>query len=276
MAAIAPKERLTLEVAHVNYRLRGTDSRADEALVRKEALRHGLPCHVKRPRVPKGASEEALRDLRYAFFETLARKRGAAGVLIAHHEDDQAETFLLRLLRGTGPTGLSGMRPTNGFRRRPFLGIPKTDILRYLEAEKIPFREDASNRDPRYLRNRIRHELLPLLEEKYQPAIRKRLARTAALFAETEETSSLPLPVAQDGEGYAFSRTDFLALEPAAARALLRKWCRELSGKYPTSGQIAEMEKLLKSRKPKRQKMEFRGLKLHAIGDRVRLLKSPV
>jgi tRNA(Ile)-lysidine synthase len=132
--------------------------------------------------------EEAGREARYGFFRECAARHGAAAIALAHHRDDQAETVLLRLLRGSAGSGLGAIRPKGegGLLVRPLLAVSRREIEAYLCALGLAWREDSSNSDTRYLRNRIRHELLPLLSS-YNPGIAGSLARTAAALARDED-----------------------------------------------------------------------------------------
>ena len=187
-----PGYNLHLIVAHLNHCLRGTESDGDEDFCRDLASRHSLPFEVRRTDVEKRAFdlqlnlEDAGRRARIEFLDEMKIKYGAAAVVLAHHADDQAETVLMRLLRGSGTTGLSGMayRNTRGY-VRPMLDISRNQIEQYLCDHGLTWREDASNCDTVYLRNRIRHQLLPLLET-YNPAIRSTLAATAHLLSGDE------------------------------------------------------------------------------------------
>jgi tRNA(Ile)-lysidine synthase len=188
-----PNFPLQLVVAHLNHQLRGAESDTDEAFVRDLSTQYNLPCEVAHSNIQEvsrqtGRSlEEAGREARYAFFEKLRQRCQAVAIAVAHHADDQAETFLLRLLRGAGSTGLAAMAPTNQNKIiRPLLKITRQELRNYLAAHNLTFREDASNMDQTFLRNRIRHELLPLLDN-YSPGICGRLAATADLIGEDEE-----------------------------------------------------------------------------------------
>ncbi|WP_145019697.1 tRNA lysidine(34) synthetase TilS [Geobacter argillaceus] len=181
---------LRLVVAHVNHGLRGAEADDDERFVRGLAERYGLPMATTSAdvralsRQRRLSLEEAGREARYAFFEEVAGQYGAARIALAHHRDDQAETVLMRLIRGAGVDGLSGMRPRSGDGRyvRPLLSVTRRAIVGYLRKKGLAWQEDASNRDQRFLRNRVRHELLPLLAS-YNPAIAERLAATAESLA---------------------------------------------------------------------------------------------
>ncbi len=181
--------QLTLHVAHMNHGLRGASADADEAFVRNACHRWKLVCTVARVSVSAVAEERdlseetAARQARYEFLEATARRMRAGAIAVGHTRDDQAETVLMRLLRGAGTEGLCGIRPVRvlgGFRLvRPLLGVWRREIERYLRLRRRSWREDASNRDEKYLRNRIRHALLPVLEREYQPKIREILSQTA-------------------------------------------------------------------------------------------------
>ena len=197
---------LELAAAHFNHRLRGTAADADQAFVRTLADELRIPCFegAARVRAEATASRESLemtgRRLRHSFLAATARKWNADGIALAHHADDQAELFLIRLLRGAGGAGLAGMRWRSPSPSdpgvplvRPLLNLSKTELETEAATEAWPFREDETNRDPSILRNRIRHELLPLLEEGFQPGIRTVLNRTADLVGDeatfVEETA---------------------------------------------------------------------------------------
>lgn len=188
-----PEFPIRLVAAHLNHRLRGTESENDEQFVRCLAERYGIPVEIRRIAVRDVADEQGLnledagRRARIAFLEEVRTRWQAAAIALAHHRDDQAETVLMRLLRGSGMTGLAGMTYCNGQGRiRPLLNISRTEIEDYLTLRGLSYREDTSNSDTAFLRNRIRHELLPLLKQ-YNPAIQESLSTTAALLADENE-----------------------------------------------------------------------------------------
>lgn len=182
-----------LVLAHVNHQLRGADSDADEAFVAGlvEAWRcAGLSACTMRSDVAAKAKrerenlEKTAREVRYDWLARVAEEEGAGWVATGHSADDQAETVMHRLLRGTGLQGLAGIHRRRQLRGnvdlvRPLLGVRRADILAYLAEVGQDYRIDESNRDRRFTRNRIRHELLPLLVEHYQPAIVEVLASLA-------------------------------------------------------------------------------------------------
>ena len=180
-------------IAHLNHQLRGAESDADAEFVRQLAGKYGLPVTIGSQSV--AADEDSCRQARLAFFERVAAQTGIHILALAHNADDQVETFLMRLLRGAGPTGLSGMRADRliGTLRvvRPLLEVSRVEILAFLKALGLSYREDSSNANRRFLRNRIRHELLPLLERDYNPGIRDVLRRTAEILRAEAESDSV-------------------------------------------------------------------------------------
>lgn len=182
-----------LVLVHCNYRMRGVESDADEAFVRQLADTHKLKCLIWRAESlskPGGAGWEAyLRDLRYEFFKQVARDTGARYLTLAHTASDQAETVLLRLLRGSSLAGLRGIpfqRPLSEETTivRPLLHASRQEVREYLSRLNQPFRLDSSNESNHFLRNRIRNHLLPLIAAEYSPEIEQRLLSLAAESAE--------------------------------------------------------------------------------------------
>ena len=184
---------IVLSVAHFNHKLRGKASDADEKFVAKLAAKHGLAFHVERADVAAKAKrekaniEDAARRARYAFFARLVKAGHVGRVAVAHTADDQAETVLAHILRGTGLAGLGGIHPTAGQVIRPLLDFRRADLRAYLRSKKQTWREDATNRDTTKMRARIRKKLLPLLEKQFQPAVVEHLAVLAELAREDEE-----------------------------------------------------------------------------------------
>lgn len=175
------RQSLKLGVAHLDHGLRGSHSRADARLVRSNSQLRGLPYFEERAEVKRHARthgwslEMAGRDLRHTFFARTAQRFGAKLIALGHQADDQVELCFLRLLRGTGGDGLAGMRSCSGLPGsaaftilRPLLTVTREEICRYAREHQVPFREDASNLESTFLRNRVRHELLPLLHARFQ------------------------------------------------------------------------------------------------------------
>jgi tRNA(Ile)-lysidine synthase len=189
LLASLPAFPLHLVAAHLNHCLRGADSDADELFCRGLAAHHGIPFESRRVDVKTVAGADALnledagRRARISFFDELVTTWQAAAVVLAHHADDQAETVLMRLLRGSGMSGLAGMTWRNGRGYvRPLLEITRSEIEAYLSERHLEWRADSSNFDITFLRNRIRHELLPLLEQ-YNPSVRTALTTTAGILS---------------------------------------------------------------------------------------------
>lgn len=276
---LSKKHGYALYVAHVNYRLRGRASDLDEQLVRDRAKFYGIPCTVLRPRKKiTGNLEAGLRSIRYAFLEKLRQEKKYDLIAVAHNEDDQTETFLLRLLRGSGLQGLAAMRPKQGAIVRPLIETSRRDILRYLEERSLAYRTDRSNDSQKFLRNRLRNKLLPLLEKEYQPQIKKLLATNASLLAEDYaflESLTPPLrSLKNTGKSVIFSCSELLALPEALVRYELRRLLEPCLGQNPEKSLLDEIVKSLKSTKKKAQTVAFRGLKLLRKGDRVTLFIS--
>jgi tRNA(Ile)-lysidine synthase len=183
---------IVLSVAHFNHQLRGRASDADEKFVAKLAAKHGLDFHVARAdvaakaRSEKANLEDAARRARYSFFKRLVSSDYANKVAVAHTADDQAETVLAHVLRGTGLPGLGGIHPVAGCIVRPILQMRRGDLRSYLRARKQTWREDATNRDTTKTRARIRKKLIPLLEKQFQPAVVAHLASLASLAREDD------------------------------------------------------------------------------------------
>ena len=178
-------------IAHCNFRLRGEESDGDEALVESIAGKEGLRFHRQDFPTEQHAKEQgisiqmAARDLRYAWFEEVREKHNYDLIAMAHNQDDVLETFFINLSRGTGIRGLTGIPPKAGNVIRPLLFASREDIIRYAEKKGITYHEDSSNASEKYLRNRVRHKLLPLLEDQ-NPSFRKSLMDTIARLSETE------------------------------------------------------------------------------------------
>lgn len=178
-------------VAHCNFHLRGEASDADEQLVRETAAAYGMPFHSIAFDTAQYAEEHrisiqmAARELRYAYFERLCRENGYTRVAVAHHGDDAIETFFINLGRGTGIRGLTGMDRGPAPVVRPMLFTDRDGIAAYAAQHGVTYREDASNASDKYLRNNIRHHLLPALARIF-PHYRDSMRHTMGLLAETE------------------------------------------------------------------------------------------
>ena len=161
----------SFELAHCNFNLRGEESDADEYFVKDLAKEHQLKVHIKQfdtlvyAAENKISTQMAARDLRYAWFEKLRIKSNAKYLAIAHHANDDVETFFINLVRGSGLKGFLGIKEKNNAIVRPLLSVSRLEIEQYLKDRGLVFREDSSNASVKYLRNKIRHELIPLLAQ---------------------------------------------------------------------------------------------------------------
>ena len=184
---LRPKYQLNLLAAHVNYGLRGADSDADEQFVKDYCFARNINVVVKKASLPaKGNLQSKARDFRYRWFNSLREPYRVQKIALGHNRGDQAETVMLRLIRGAATSGLKGILPKAGSVIHPLLPFSRERIIEYLESEGLNYRSDASNADTKYSRNRIRHELLPWIGEHMNPDIVDRLYETAQVFAETD------------------------------------------------------------------------------------------
>ena len=239
---LRPELGIVLSLAHVNHELRGEESDADERFVVEFAKRHSLELHAHRASLnqqPNSGIEAAARKLRYDFFRQLARDGRVSKIATAHTLDDQAETVLLRILRGTGIRGLSGIHPRLVFEDRghafgeivrPLLGFRRVEVGAFLRDRNQEWREDSSNRDLAFLRNRVRHRVLPLLEENFGSASAENLADLAEIARAEEEHWRAAHPEirgpspADDKTKAALAVASLLTLPVATQRRLIRGW----------------------------------------------------
>jgi tRNA(Ile)-lysidine synthase len=241
---------VSLHVAHLNHMLRGRESDDDAEYVVKIAASLGVGITVEGREVRSYRAqhhlslEDGARRLRYQFFAAVAGEVGAEAVAVGHTADDQVETVLMRLIRGAGTRGLQGMRPATKWPSvggqgltviRPLLRVSRERTEAYCREHGLDPRRDSSNLLVDRLRNRVRHELLPLLRS-YNPRIDEALLRTAeslageSSLAEDQVSRVWPRVVAQDGDAFLLHKDGFQALHPAVQRHLLREVARRLLG----------------------------------------------
>ncbi len=225
-----------IAAAHLNHQFRGEESDREAQQVEAFCVSLGIPCQmgmVDMPDIIRHTGENAqtaAREERYAFLTAAAAKISANRLVTAHHADDQAETVLMRILRGTGPSGLTGIplrRSLNDLELvRPLLRIYKAELVRYCLEKELPYAEDSSNRSRKYTRNRIRLDVIPALLT-FNPQLPESLNRLADLMVEEDDfinkeaTRAWPSLVTEDENGYAFSRNAFTALHIALQRRLI-------------------------------------------------------
>lgn len=228
-------------VAHLDHGLRGAAGAEDARWVAAFAAAHGLECLVARADVPALARaahrslEDAARRARYDFLRKVARESAAARICTGHTRDDQAETLIMHWLRGGGLAGLAGMAPLSGDIARPLLDLAHAETVAYCAARGWQPCEDLTNADLTYLRNRVRHELLPILE-RYNPSLRETLVRNAALITADEryleaQTGAAWLEVVTRDEAgtVALSLTSLTRLPLALRQRTLRRAARRLA-----------------------------------------------
>jgi tRNA(Ile)-lysidine synthase len=234
LASLRRRRGFRLVAAHLDHGLR--DGSADDAAFCAELCQAlGVPLRVGRADVraraarERGGLEQAARRERYAFLRRVREEEAAVAVAVAHTRDDQAETLLLRLLRGAGTAGLGGMRPRSGDVVRPLLDVSRQEVLAHLRERGLAWREDPSNADVAHRRNRVRHELIPYLEERFNPGIRASLARTASILADEashvrSEAEALVAAIArEEGEALLLRRAPLAGAPTAVARAAIRQ-----------------------------------------------------
>jgi len=234
---------LSLHIAHLNHMFRGREAEEDAVFVKNLARKMGISCTVEKIDVPKIAAkehlspEEAARKVRYEFLSRVAGTIGAHKIAVGHNADDRAETVLLHLIRGTGPEGLEGIKPKYKSIVRPLLEVRRSEIEKYCFDNGLEFRIDSTNRELIYMRNKVRHHLIPILKE-YNSNIVEVLNRTAEIIRSENEY--------MEGEGRrAYESTVFLEdydkielgieiflnLHAAIQRRLLRYCYMVLTGK---------------------------------------------
>ena len=230
LAELAPEHGWRLAICHVHHGLR-PEADDDARFVARLATDLGWPVSIERVVVAGGAGvspEAAARAARYAALLRVARGVGADRIAVGHTADDQAETVLMRLFQGAGPRGLSGIPPCRGRLVRPLLRVERATVLGYLAARRLPWVEDATNRDPKFLRNRIRREVLPLLAAHVGPGLARALRRTGGAMRETVEALDAFVAPRLEGRlrptvgGFTLDLAAMRGLPPGAAKALLR------------------------------------------------------
>jgi tRNA(Ile)-lysidine synthase len=295
----AKQHRWRLTVAHLNHGIRGKAAAEDAAFVEAMARQLRIPCVVGRARVPalakrKGISlEMAAREARYAFLARTARAVKADGVATAHTADDQVETILLKLVRGAGRCGLSGMAAQSLIEGvpliRPLLEVSRGEIEAFLRERSLLWREDESNQDTAFLRNRVRHELLPFLEKEFNPGIREAVLRTGELLRAEDawmdemargilKDCTLTPALSPEGRGSRYVQSDKLYGYPLAARRrVIRLWLVQqgVPAMGLDFGSIARVEALLGRRQGSQTVELAGGWQVQRQYDRVLVKKTP-
>ena len=281
---LAPELGIELGVVHLNHNLRGEASDGDEAFVRELAARHGLRAFVERADVGARAAaegmnlEEAGREARYRWFAELIEAGTFDRIATGHTRSDQAETVLFRLLRGAGPDGLRSIRPVRAPGViRPLIDVSRAEVEAFLAERGQDHREDETNRDSRFARNRIRHELLPQLERDWNPRAADALARLGDQAAEdaaywaarVERWEALLLR--ESAGGLVFDVREANKLEPALRRRLLRRALERAGGAGRYDYQHVEALRRLVERPDSGSSVSLPGLTAERSRGRVRL-----
>ncbi len=260
--AVAREFKLYLVVAHLDHGLR-PESSEDALFVKRLAEELGLPMVSSRINLKDdllsggGGLEELARTRRRRFLERAALEHRCECIALAHHQDDQAETFLLNLLRGTGPLGLSGMRPSEPPYVRPLLRFSRNDLRAYLTEQGLDWCEDLSNQDPRYTRNRIRHELLPILTS-FNPRISRHLAYLCDRLAADEDCwqdlieNDLQSIIIEDQDGLLLPCEWLKVMPEAFSSRLLRAGLKKVRGdlRRISASHIQAIQDLLSGDRP--------------------------
>lgn len=292
--ALQEEWRLALHVFHLHHGLRGEDADRDAAFVREVAARLGLPCTVARRDVRAeagrlgGGLENAGRVARYRALAELAEQLGARRVAVGHTMDDQAESVLMGLLRGAGRRGLGGMAPSRplGFGAppdvtliRPLLAVRRADTEQYVLAAGLEPRRDPMNEDPRFLRARLRTQLIPLLEEQYNPAVVTRLAVLAGIMRDEDDflerqarEAARELGVGFTGREAVLPASALARLHPALGRRLVRLAGRAAGATL--AARAVEQVLDLARRTGDGEAHLGRHLVAERAGDRIRLYRS--
>ena len=236
--------KLELAIAHLDHKLRGEAAQKDALFVKKVAKKMGLSFFLKELDVAKYQAEQGLsleaaaREIRYDFFRKLLKKHNFDKIALGHHVNDQAETLLMKFLRGSGLQGLKGILPKQNNLIRPLIEVKRATIENYCQKNNLEPRLDETNLKPVHLRNQIRLELLPLLVEKYNNNLIETLNRSAKLLRAdnrylNNQAQQLLKEIAKiDAKQLSLKRKDFLALDLALQRRLIREVFKYLTGDY--------------------------------------------
>ncbi len=231
---------IRIGVAHINHSLRAEESDRDDNFVRTLAEKYTIPCYSIKVDVPAFAKEkklsfeEAARDIRYSFYDKIAQKEHYSKIALGHNSDDNAELVLMNLLRGSGAKGISGILPVRDNKFiRPLIEVSRYNILEYLKSKKQSYVLDSSNNDTSYLRNRIRHLLIPHLQEYYNPSVTESLNRLSRILIDEnswmEEETEKIFNKSNTNE-VRLNIKVFFTIHQALAKRLIRRAIEEVKG----------------------------------------------
>ncbi|MBS3740378.1 tRNA lysidine(34) synthetase TilS [Candidatus Bipolaricaulota bacterium] len=234
---------LELSIAHLDHGLRGKASEKDARFVRSKAREMGLSATINKREVSRVVDEEnlsleeAAREVRYEFLSEIADEQGVDYVALGHNRNDQAETVLMNIIRGAGLRGLGGMQEVKGRYIRPLLKLKRDEIKNYIETRGLDYRRDKTNKNTDFLRNRIRHELVPELEDHYNPKVVENLTRMAELAEEAHsfiedraDDVSRDIRIMKKVDETCFDRAKLSALNTYLQKAVIRKLISKVKG----------------------------------------------
>lgn len=277
---LSQKENLKLIVAHVNYQYR-KESWQDEKIVsdfcKKNNIKLEILTNLKLSK--KEHNESKWREIRFNFFEEIREENQANAIALAHNKNDQVETLLLHLIRGGGLNGLCAIRFKRNKIIRPLLNISRKEILIYLKKNKLEFAIDKSNFDKKYLRNKIRLNLIPYLERNYNIKIVDTLSQNAKNIADDYDFLTSQIEefwnFNNEKKEITFSASDFLKKHLAEQRLVLRKMLEKILNnlKDISFNTLEEVRFLITSQKNKNQKMQFKNLKIVKKGDKISIVE---
>ena len=235
---LRPKYKFTILVAHINYNLRGEESDGDEEFVKKYCFERNIALVIKNVKLNVNSDfENQAREIRFSFFKTLAKSYGMDKIAVGHNKKDQAETMIFRFFRGSGYTGLKGILPIDGMIIHPLLKCSREEISAYLKQENLSWREDRTNSENNYTRNKIRNQLIPWISENINPNFIEKLSISAAIFAETDEilvdvsnSKYKKILLKSDDNFRKLSLSKLKLLKPTLRFYIYRKAFKELSG----------------------------------------------
>ena len=276
------KYELDILVVHVNYGLRGKEADEDEKFTQDLVEKRGLKIEklkLDSLKIDNSNLESELRMIRFDFFEKIRKENKFDIIAVAHNQDDQAETVLMRMMRGAGLQGLGSIRPKNGKIIRPLLKTSRKEILEYLKDNDLNYRVDSTNKDIKFFRNKVRHNLIPYLEKEYNPAIKETLAGAAESISDdydfiNKNTRKIVEKICSiKGNEIKLSVEEFKKLHPALQKQALRQSILKIKKNLVDieNSHIEEILKVIKSHKGKSQEIEFKGLKVARKGDKLQI-----
>lgn len=256
--ALQGRPGVELVVAHFDHGIR-PDSGEDALHVKHLAEGYDLPFVVAEGLLGSAASEAAARTARYAFLRRVQDEHQASAIITAHHQDDMLETVIINLLRGTGRKGLSSLSSREGL-KRPLLHIPKSEILDYAEENNLKWREDSSNADENYLRNYIRRQLLPRIDQQSRKKLLNIIINSGESNQEIDTLLVKYLPISSGGN---LNRQDFSLLPHAVSREVMAAWLRAYGIRDFDSKTLERLVIVAKTARPHSRTDVLRSVELH-------------